>query len=197
MVNNMDCTYPIWSKNSIASESRCNHLEGSQTGKVAVIGIGNPLRKEDILGPYLVTLIMQRTGDKVCCINLESHLSHLVPVIERHEVAIIVDAVDNLESKESLLLEIDDNVRKKTSDLIECSHGISWIDELRWSELQEKKVFLFGVSSKLTDCVDSNDRERVARIEEQINRLLGFICLLNDEEATTHCLEESLGFKYA
>lgn len=192
----MDTTYPKWSKTSVASESRCSHLNNDASGEIAIIGIGNPLRNIDRLGPYVVTLAMQRTGDGVCCINLESHCNYLVPILNEHKTAIIVDSVKNLGEKESLLIEIDEQIKAKSQDIVENSHGISWMDELRLFDTKAKKVYLFGVSSKLAEGMDSNNKEKVANIEDQINRLLGFICLLNDEETTKKCLESKLGFQY-
>ena len=131
----------------------CSHLESSAGthGGIAIVGIGNPLHEEDSGGLELVSLFHESTKLGVCCINLELFTGYLPAVYRCHKALVIVDTVSNLETDASCVLEIDKTVLEASGNLLKASHGISWLEELKLLGEGAKKVFLFGISSRVTD----------------------------------------------
>ena len=111
-------------------------------GKTVIVGVGNILRGDDGLGPYLV----ERLKDKlnIPCINAESSLDRYVGTIarERPDTVLLIDAVHLDEKPGSYeVMEGDEIIDTKTS-----THDLT--PKSATEQLQQRidgKVYILGV----------------------------------------------------
>ncbi len=115
--------------------------------KTAVIGIGNPLRRDDGIGIILVEKLREEKLPNIDCIDAGSGGVQLLPLLSRYKRIILVDAVNfNAEpgnTKVFTLQEIDGNHGNPLS-----AHMLDTIQIIKlYQELNERKleVTVFGI----------------------------------------------------
>jgi hydrogenase maturation protease len=124
--------------------------------KAGIIGVGNPLRKDDGIGIVLLEKIIEKKND------LPSNMEYidggtggmnLLHILALFDVALIIDAVNfNGRPGESKLFKLEDICSKKSSINI-STHESDILKIINLSkELGEapKKLFIFGVQPKDT-----------------------------------------------
>lgn len=122
--------------------------------KMAVIGIGNLLRKDDGIGIVLLQKIHQKKRtlpDKIDYIDGGTGGMNLLHVLSRYDVVLIIDAV-NFKGMpgESQVFSLEE-LRNRQKMFSLSTHETDFLNVIRLSqELHElpKKVFLFAVQPK-------------------------------------------------
>lgn len=62
-------------------------------GRVVVIGVGNPWRRDDGAGPAVATALRTHLGDRAAVVELDGEAARLVDAWDGADLAVVVDAV--------------------------------------------------------------------------------------------------------
>ena len=115
--------------------------------KTAVIGIGNPLRRDDGIGITLVEKLREEKLPNIVCIDGGPGGVHLLPFLSKYRRIILVDAAyfnaEPGDTKVFTLQEIDNDYRNPLS-----AHMLDTIQIIKlYQELHERKleVIVFGI----------------------------------------------------
>lgn len=123
-------------------------------GKIAVIGIGNPLRKDDGIG--IVLLERLRKQKKKLSPTLEfidggTGGMNLLHILSQYDTVIIIDAVDfRGKPAENHMYQLEEMYSRKTAVSV-STHESDFLKVIRLSEQLQKrpyKVFIFAVQPK-------------------------------------------------
>ena len=124
--------------------------------KVGVIGIGNPLRRDDGIGIVLLEKLVERKNElpeNVEFVNGGTGGMNLLHILARYDVAVVIDAVNfDGEVGESKLFKSEDVNSKKIPINISTHES----DILKVIQLSKKlkecpsKLFIFGIQSEDT-----------------------------------------------
>jgi hydrogenase maturation protease len=124
--------------------------------KVGVIGIGNPLRRDDGIGIVLLEKLVERKNElpeNVEFVNGGTGGMNLLHILARYDVAVVIDAVNfDGEVGESKLFKSEDVNSKKIPINISTHES----DILKVIQLSKKlkecpsKLFIFGIQPEDT-----------------------------------------------
>lgn len=114
----------------------------------AVIGIGNPLRRDDGIGIILVKKLREEKLSDVICIDAGTGGIQLLPILSNYDRIIIVDAVNfNGKPGETKVFNLDEIKIEKEKNLLSI-HMMNIIEVIQlYEKLEEKKLELtiFGI----------------------------------------------------
>ncbi|MGI4993525.1 hydrogenase maturation protease [Halobacteriovorax sp. GFR7] len=114
-----------------------------------VLGIGNPFRRDDGVGEYVISHLNKRVDLKAMIIN--GDLSRLVDFIEGYSLVIIIDAFENTDCK-SRVLKWNYSEEAPPSDWIQYStHGIGLAEALELAQVLgkiPKKIIIYGIKGE-------------------------------------------------
>ena len=126
----------------------------SMKKKIGVIGIGNPLRKDDGIGIVLLEQLRKQKKTLPCaieCIDGGTGGMNLLHVLARYDIVLIIDAVDFHGSPgESRLVSLEE-IRGEHRTKSLSTHESDFLNVVRLSEeLQEqpRNVYIFAVQPK-------------------------------------------------
>ena len=116
----------------------------------AVIGIGNPLRRDDGIGIILVKKLREEKLSDVICIDAGTGGIQLLPILSNYDRIIIVDAVNfNGKPGETKVFNLDEIKIEKEKNLLSI-HMMNIIEVIQlYEKLEEKKleVTIFGIKT--------------------------------------------------
>ncbi|MBZ0189310.1 MAG: hypothetical protein K8F91_23900 [Candidatus Obscuribacterales bacterium] len=136
-------------------------------GQLALVAIGNSLIEKDRAG---LSFLSAAKGADICRIPLGVHTVMIADILKSHNCVVILDALhmeENLEDSAfgHMTIKLDKNVITKNSLKLEFSHGISFMDELRFyfdnESIIEQDLYFFGIASTLSD-----KQKRTAAMDE-------------------------------
>lgn len=145
--------------------------------KIGIIGIGNPLRKDDGVGIILLEKLVE--NKKKLPRNIEyidggtSGIS-LVHQLTRFDVVFIIDAVDFNGTFGELRLFKPEDVINRKYNLSISTHDIDFLKIVELSKkLKEKpEIFIFGVQPKDTSFGKNLSTEVEQKIDSILNSLI-------------------------
>jgi hydrogenase maturation protease len=137
-----------------------------------VIGIGNPLRKDDGIGIYLLNTLKTRNFDKkVDFIDGGTGGFNIIHYISNFKKILIIDAIDfNSNPGETIFFEYkeDKNFKKINRNTIHDEDIIKIIQLNQIINKNPKNIFIFGVQPK--DVSFGNGLSN--NIEEKLDKIL-------------------------
>ena len=138
--------------------------------KTAVVGIGNPLRRDDGIGIILVEKLREMKLPNIDCIDAGSGGVHLLPFLSKYKRIILVDAVHfNAEPGDTKVFTLQD---LKTSNMNPLSvHMLDTIQIIElYRELQDKEldIIVFGIQPYDT----SHGTTLSSTVEEKLPEIL-------------------------
>lgn len=145
--------------------SQCTHLmEGvssfwdaeveAECYSTAVIAIGNPLIEKDVPATRLLTRndsLCQRL--KICTFAMDSGFAWIKQILHQHEKTIVIDTVLENLPEGWIFTALKQNVLAQNSLAIDSSHGLSWLDELKFELLNDdqlSRIFFLGISADIS-----------------------------------------------
>jgi len=148
--------------------SHCKHLEQgvesvsttqleTEPEAVAIIAIGNPLVEKDSKAARLVAEIQRDCdADGLCVFSMDSGFAWFKTILRIHDQIIVVDTVsDNLEDFRGwVFASLTAELLAQPSLAISASHGLSWLDELKFDLLENGRmpaVSFLGISSTISE----------------------------------------------
>lgn len=156
------------------------HSCGTAATGLAIITIGNTLRKDDGIATVVCDLLPAHLRVATCRFDLGLHTGYILECMTGHRVAIIIDAMRNgAEAGTVALIEISNLKTAADSLRITSCHGISWMDELRLFARHEdlpSTILFFGVeigSSEGEEGITSNLQENLPFIVRKLSCLIG------------------------
>ena len=139
--------------------------------RIGVIGIGNPLRKDDGIGIVLLEKLIERRDElsnNVEFIDGGTGGMNLIHLLARFDIAIILDAVNfDGHPGESRLLTLDE-IRSQKISLNISTHEPDFLKVIQLSkELEEHpdELFIFGIQPKDTSFGSNLSSELQQNIE--------------------------------
>lgn len=147
---------------------------------IGVIGLGNPLRRDDGIGIILVERLQQqkkKLPKGIECIDGGTGGMNLLHLLARFDSAIIVDAVDfHGIPGESRVFTLEE-IRSQKPDVRMSTHDSNFLHVLQLSkELQElpKTLVIFGVQP--------NDVSHGTGLSQKVSQNLNDLCLKLQKE---------------
>jgi len=157
--------------------------------KIGIIGIGNPLRRDDGLGIFLLEQLQKKKKGfpkNIEFIDGGTGGMNLLHVLVRFDTVIIIDAVDfKGKPGESRVFTLDDIQSQKTS-MLPSIHESNFLNVIRLSEeLKElpRKVYFFGVQPKDVSFGTRFSEEVAQVIDTLVATLHKKIQILTDEKS--------------
>lgn len=155
--------------------------------KIGVIGIGNPLRRDDGIGVFLLKKLIDRKYELPADIEYVdggTGYLNLIHELDRFDIAVFIDAVDfNGKPGDSKIFEYED-IRSKKINFSSSSHGediVKVIDFSKSVDMLPEKVVFFGVQPKDVSLGDTFSSELSAKIDVLIDELICFLKKLADD----------------
>ena len=139
-----------------------------------VIGIGNPLRKDDGIGIYFLKKLKDRNFDfdkKVDFIDGGTGGFNIIHYISKFKKILIIDAIDfNSNPGETIFFEYKDdkNLKKMNRNTIHDEDIIKIIQLNQIINKNPKSIFIFGIQPK--DISFGNGLSK--NIEEKLDKIL-------------------------
>ena len=116
--------------------------------KTAVIGIGNPLRKDDGIGIILVEKLREEKLSNIVCIDAGTGGIQLLPILSNYDRIIIVDAVQfKAKPGETKIFRLDEIKVDRGKNLLSI-HMMNVIQVIQLYEKLEDKtldITIFGI----------------------------------------------------
>lgn len=145
--------------------SQCTHLTEGLSGfwdaeveaecySKAVIAIGNPLIEKDTTATRLLTrnaTLCQRL--KICTFVMDGGFAWIKQILRQHEKTIVIDTVLENLPEGWIFTDFSQNVLSQNSLAIDSSHGLSWVDELKFDLLDDdqlSRIFFLGISADIS-----------------------------------------------
>lgn len=156
-----------------------------QLRKIGIIGIGNPLRRDDGIGIILINCLKGQKKELPNCLELVDAGAlgmNLLHIFARFDVILLIDAIDFKGAiGESRILTLDD-IRRKHIQFRTSTHETDFLQIVQLSkELNElpDKLLIFGIQPKdtsygmgLTQEMEAVVNVLVLKIKHQIELLL-------------------------
>ncbi|HEY9785247.1 MAG TPA: hydrogenase maturation protease [Candidatus Obscuribacterales bacterium] len=156
----------------------CRHVR-QKKGLLAVIGVGNSLRGDDGIGPWLVEHLSRSEMENVCAFDLGCYTSYASDLIAAHESSIIIDAVLVWETGGDgpIVAAFALADLKSLPQQIKSTHGFSWLDQVRLAEAGQtnKKIIFFGVpvhDEVWNEGLSAAMKKRLPRLQSDLQRLI-------------------------
>lgn len=125
------------------------HSCGLAANGLALVTIGNSLRKDDGIAMVVCDLLPAHLRVSTCRFDLGVHTGYVSDCLKGHRIAIIVDAMENGTAAGTVSLVDISNLNSAASALnINSCHGLSWVDELRLSAKTDglpSTILFFGI----------------------------------------------------
>ena len=122
-------------------------------GKIIIMGIGNRLRKDDGIGPFIIEKLRKKIKEKILIDAGETPENYLEFIISKKpEELIIIDAADFGEIPGKWRVFTEEDIRREKIRSF-STHSIPlslWIELLK-RELPNLKVKLIGIQPQETD----------------------------------------------
>lgn len=147
-------------------------LKDRVNGQVVIAGVGNPMRGDDGVGPYLISLLQGRTGAALldCGDVPENFLGRIVAL--EPDTIVVVDAAD-LEAEPGALGVIE---REDFASTSFSTHNPSLEPFARYLELETgADIFALGIQPRATE-FDSGLSSDVESTAEVLAGMLSEIC---------------------
>lgn len=151
--------------------------------KIIVVGVGNPLRHDDGIGPEIIRHLS--CNSSMCCaknkvdfFDAGTDALILIDAIERYNHAVIIDAVEMNAIPGTVKLFSPHEAKIKIKNDVLSTHGFGLAEVLKLFELLEisTKIKIIGIQPKdisqglgLTEII----REKIPEILEIINCTIG------------------------
>ncbi len=129
--------------------------------RLAVVGIGNPLKAEDSIGLSLTRSLLEKEADRtapgVCVFLLDNFTSLLGEILRCHKKVLVVDSAKlDRENLDYIFLELTEESLSESTRIKSLSHGFSWMDEVFIAlSLNQKpisaEIHLFAADSNAAD----------------------------------------------
>lgn len=157
----------------------CPHQCETVRGGVALVTIGNSLRKDDAIAKLVAEALSDSTQNELCRFDLESYSQFLLDCVIFHEVAVIVDATKGQgKTGDVTIVDLADVVHNNAKLKVESCHGMSFLDELKIGDKTEclpDKVYFFGIEVGDTDWGEGLSQQMEAKRSEISKRLDQFL----------------------
>lgn len=159
------------SANSCVATTRPQSIPDSE--RIAIIAIGNPLMEEDRAALSLVQRICcSDAGRKYCLFHFDSGFAWLKEVVLSHNSVIIIDSiVDGTNTTDGFVaIPLTRNVLEHSGFVIQATHGLSWLDEVKMIDKEwTGDLLFFGIAGHLFKA--GNENERIEIIEGALCKL--------------------------
>ena len=145
--------------------------------KIGVIGIGNPLRRDDGIGIVLLEKLIEKKDElpsDIEYIDGGTGGMNLLHLLARFDIAIILDAVNFDGHPGELRLFTSEEVRSKKVSLNISTHESDFLKVIQLSKELEKQpdeLFIFGIQPKDTSFGKGLSPELQRNIELLLIRL--------------------------
>ncbi|AUX10044.1 hydrogenase maturation protease [Halalkaliarchaeum desulfuricum] len=138
----------------------------------AVIGLGNPFRRDDGVGPELIERLQNRNLPNTDVIDIGDHPFQLIHVVKDYEAVLIVDAVDFGGKPGSF--KVFDPAKTDTNQQLRSSHKTDVFELLEVSDTigEPTKVRIFGIQPKSFELSEEFSPEIQETIPELTEELL-------------------------
>lgn len=166
-------------QNTYSKVSVCPHQCETVRGGVALVTIGNSLRKDDAIAKLVAEALSDSTQNELCRFDLESYSQFLLDCVVFHEVAVIVDATRGQgKTGDVCIIDLADVVHNDTKLKVESCHGLSFLDELKIADKTNclpDKIYFFGIETGDTDWGEGLSPEMEAKRTTISKRLEEFL----------------------
>jgi hydrogenase maturation protease len=128
----------------------CLHTRDAPEG-LAVIAIGNDLRRDDGVARVLCRNLPQRVVAQVCIFDLGPFTAALKDCLTNHKAAIVIDSIASGAPPGSVtIVDLSEMLNAASPIRLKCSHGLSLFDELQVAARSvplPRTITLFGVEA--------------------------------------------------
>lgn len=148
--------------------SHCKHLEqgvesvstkkvDSELEAIAIIAIGNPLVEKDSKAARLLAEIQEDCSSSGRCLfSMDSSFAWIKTILRLHDQIVVVDTVsEKLDDFQGWVFSaLTPDLLAQPSLAISASHGLSWLDELKFDLLENGRmpsVSFLGISSSISE----------------------------------------------
>lgn len=141
---------------------------------LAVAAFGNSLRGDDGVASYLLERLSARL-EAICTLDAGSHTSALPAFLNEHKIGIIIDSVTGTNGE---MVKLDLSNLKLGQTNIDCSHGLSWLDEIILYEGKfsiPRELYFIGIPSYETSWqIGLSERllERLPQFETELGGMI-------------------------
>jgi len=146
--------------------------------KIAVVGLGNTLRKDDGIGIIILKLLVKNyKREQIDYFNLENCSFDLLYKIKDYDLVFLIDAIDaGLKVGEVKFGELKDLIPFLNSSLT-LTHDFNLKDLLRFSQALgiKTKLYLIGIQVKDTSFGESLSKELEEKKNKIIKEINGYI----------------------
>lgn len=164
---------------ALSKTTRCPHQFEKQRSGIALITIGNPLRKDDGVASIVADGLSLDVKEELCRFDLESYSQFLMDCIVYHQVAVIMDATgEQGTAGEVTILDLTAALDRKNNVDVKSCHGLSFMDELKMARHENflpDRVYFFGIEAENTDWGKGLSMELETKKEELTQRLEHFL----------------------
>lgn len=164
---------------ALSKTTLCLHQVEKQRSGIALITIGNPLRKDDGIASIVADGLSLDVKEELCRFDLETYSQFLMDCLVYHQVAVIIDATaEKGKAGELTILDLTAAMELKNNIDVKSCHGLSFMDELKMARNQNflpEKVYFFGIEAENTDWGKGLSMELETKKEELTKRLEQFL----------------------
>jgi hydrogenase maturation protease len=152
--------------------------------KIGVIGLGNPLRRDDGIGILLLEKLIQKKNNftkNIEFIDGGTGGISLIYLFAKFDIVFLIDAVDfNAEPGDFKFFKIDEKVTSdKKVNFTTHEDNILNVLELAWKIGEKPEVYIFAIQPKKTDFKNKLTKEienktdlLLSKLEEKIKTFL-------------------------
>jgi len=155
--------------------------------KIGVIGIGNPLRRDDGIGVFLLKKLIDRKYELPAGIEYVdggTGYLNLIHDLDRFDIVVFIDAVDfNGKPGDSKIFEYED-IKSKKINFNSSSHGediVQVIDFSKSVDMLPERIIFFGVQPKDVSFGDTFSDELSTKSDVLIDDLICYLKKLVDD----------------
>lgn len=148
--------------------SHCKHLEqavesvsskkvDTELEAIAIIAIGNPLVEKDSKAARLIAETQNEFNkDGICVFSMDSGFAWFKTILRLHDQIVVVDTVsEKLDDFQGWVFSaLTPELLARPSLAISASHGLSWLDELKFDLLEKGRMpaaSFLGISSTISE----------------------------------------------
>lgn len=129
----------------------------ANSNSIALVAVGNSLIQKDCRAASLLTQ-MEAESD-ICKFFLDGSPAWLREVLNQHAAVIIMDSVEDFQggTNGTLTVPLTGEVLAKSGFCISSTHGLSWLDEIKFYQLERQlpqHLIFFGIDASLSDVED-------------------------------------------
>lgn len=119
-------------------------------GRMVVIGIGNPYRRDDGLGPAVISLLRERQIPGVELSESDGELSTLIDLWDHASLAVVVDAIRTVQHDPGRVHRLSAHHPAANRSAAASTHGVDLGDAVRLARVLDRmpeRLLLFAVEA--------------------------------------------------